>query len=246
METDLCLVINTCKKYFSNVTSLISQINNSGFPKKNVLIVSGQEDNYSSCYIDDIKVIKVEYTGFHLTSFIYINENIHLFDKINYWLLLPDTVKFGENFFNKIHYYYDMYLNNDNNIYSLPFINPIVRPTMDMGILHRNQILNMTDYLSKIKTYEIDSCNLYKLKLQLIFDENIILGLNPTVGYSATKHNSILLDEKHIKFITNEAIHLSEKRCDNDKINEVYFELLDLYKYQRNFIGPYAPLVIDL
>ena len=117
---DLCLVINTCKGYYSNITELIKQIKL--FPKENILIVSGQENEDVIIYENGIKIVKVKYTGLHLTSAIYINENIEQFTNINYWLLLPDTIKFGDKFFDNIMNYYNLYL-KDKEIYTLPFIN---------------------------------------------------------------------------------------------------------------------------
>jgi hypothetical protein len=242
---DLCLVINTCKGYFSNIIDIINQINILKFPKKNIIIISGHEDTESISYIDNITIVKVKYTGFHLTSFIYINENIHLYNEMKYWLLLPDTIKFGEKFFTNISNYYDMYL-KDEKIYSLPFINPCIRPTMDMGILHTTHLLNMSDYLKKIKTYDLSKPNLIKLKSQLICDENLIFSLHPVISDKATEHKSIKLDNKHIQFITNSQTDLQETRLDNNKINQVYFKLLDLYKYQRNFTGPTDNLIMTL
>lgn len=102
--SDLCLVINTCKGYFKNINGLINQINKIDsekiFPRENILIVSGQEDKDSVVYRNDIKIAKVTYTGLHLTSAIYIYENIDVLkNKFKYFLLLPDTIKFGSNFF---------------------------------------------------------------------------------------------------------------------------------------------------
>lgn len=199
---DLYLIINTCKPYFSNIFNIIEQINKSKFVKTNVLIISGQEESDSITYINGIKIIKVKYTGIHLTSAIYINENNNLYKNVKYWILLPDTVKFGVLFFNRINYIYNNFLNKNNNIiHSLPFIDPKIRPTMDMGILHTKQILNMTDYLKKIKTFDITTNNLKKLKRQLIYDENIILGIDPVSKNNSTKHNSIILKKQNIKYV---------------------------------------------
>ncbi len=245
MFQNLVLVINTCKNYYSNIKNIIKQINEYDFPKQNILIISGQEDKDEIFYQDNIKIIKVRYSGLHLTSVIYINENIKLYSNIKYWVLLPDTIKFGKYFFINICKYYNKYLQKEN-IYSLGFINPKIRQTMDMGILHTNHILNMTDYLNKIKTYQVDKDNLLKLKKQLIYDEDMILGLLPTCPEYSTKHNNKILDEELIKFITNDKKDLQEKIIDQEKIKQVYFVLLDLYKFQRNFRGPNAKLIIDL
>ena len=45
-------------------------------------------------------------------------------------------------------------------------------------------------------------------------------------------------------FLCNNRKDINEKRI-NENINSVYFPLLDLYKFQRNFRGPYCKLVLD-
>ena len=37
---DICLVINTCKEYYSTINNLITQLENINFQKSNILIVS--------------------------------------------------------------------------------------------------------------------------------------------------------------------------------------------------------------
>ena len=97
---EFILVITTCKQYYSNVKNLIEQINQYGFPKEKIVIVSGQEDINDMFYYDNIRIIKVKYTGLHHTGAMYVNANIGCFNNIKYWILLPDTIKFGKNFFN--------------------------------------------------------------------------------------------------------------------------------------------------
>ena len=156
---DVCLLINTCKQYFQNIDALIQQIKTSKFNKANVLIVSGQEDEDDEFYYEGAKIVKVKYSGSHLTSVIYACENMNLFSNINYWIVLPCTVKFGETFFDKIADYYNVYL-KDKEVHCLPFLNPNITPTMDLGIVHSKHILNMTNYLNKIKTFDVSYDNL--------------------------------------------------------------------------------------
>ena len=77
---DLCLLITTCQHYFSNIPNVIKDIEECNFPKENVLIVSGQENENSTYYENNIKIVKVTYTGLHLTGVIYISENMDLFN----------------------------------------------------------------------------------------------------------------------------------------------------------------------
>jgi len=242
---DLCLVINTCKCYYQNVFDLIKQINNCTFNKKNILIISGQESENSISYYEDIKIVKVIYTGLHLTSSIYIQENINEYNNINYWILLPDTIKIGENFFNKIKFYYENYLKN-KEVFSLPFINPNVRPSMDMGIVHTKHLINMSNYLKYIKTYQINTESLLNLKKKLIYDENTILGLTPAVKNESTKFNLLFNVTMPNFFISNVRDDINEKLINDGKINEVYIKNLDLYKFQRNFKGLDVELIMSL
>jgi hypothetical protein len=242
---DLCIVITTCKQYYSNVAGLINQINELKFPKQSILIVSGQEETEEVLCKDGIKIIKVPYTGIHLTGPIYINENLKSFPHIKYWLFLPDTIKFGNNFLCFLQGYYDTYL-KAGTLYSLVVVNPILRPTMDMGILHSTHVSNMSDYLGKIKSYNTERDNLIRLKRQLIFDENMFLGLLPHCHYRHTKHNNPILPSGMFEYITNDERDIEAERIENGKLNQVYFALLDLTKYQRNFNGPDVDLVMTL
>jgi hypothetical protein len=243
--SELCLVINTCKGYFKNINGLINQINKIDsekiFPRENILIVSGQEDKEDVVYRHEIKIVKVTYTGLHLTSSIYVYENIDLLkSKFKYFLLLPDTVKFGNNFFTKIVKLYEENIKNSDAL-SLPLLNWTVRPTMDMGILHYNYIINIRDYLNKIKKckpYDMDI--LKTLKKQLIYNENIIFGLPSYFTKDKVTQFNYEFDfdmTKRVSPIINNKNDIVEKRIiKNDRtLNRVYFKPLDLYKFQRNF-----------
>jgi hypothetical protein len=85
-----------------------------------------------------------------------------------------------------------------------------------------------------------------KLKNQLIYDENTILGLPASIPHISTKFN---IKPVHPRtFITNNPSELIEKQIvvNAKYVNEVYFVNLDMYKYQRNFSGPSAKLVMEL
>lgn len=244
------LLITTCEHYFTNnIPNIIKNIEECNFPKENVLIVSGQESLNSIYYENNIKIVKVDYTGLHLTGLIYMYENIDLFRHINYWIILPDTIKLDKLFYIKIMKYYDTYLKN-KEIYSLPFINPNLRPTMDMGIININHICNMSDYLKKIKKVRPYNKNdVLKLKKQLIFDENTILGLRAVGFNESTKFEYMnpLYPIPNI-FLINKRNELIKKQkiINNQLCNEVYLYNIDLFKYQRNFNGPGAKLVMDI
>ena len=246
MSNGLGLLITTCQHYFTNIPNVIKDIEECNFPKENVLIVSGQESNNSIYYKNNIKIVNVEYTGLHLTGVIYLSENMNSsFKHIDYWVILPDTIKLGKLFYVNILKYYITCL--ENKLYSLPFICPKIRPTMDMGIIHTSHIYNMSDYLQKIKRvhpYSVDA--ILKLKNQLIYDENTILGSPAAIPHHSTKFN--ITPVHPMTFITNNRAELIERRIvvNAKYVNEVYFVNIDMYKYQRNFNGPSANLVMEL
>jgi len=105
----------------------------------------------------------------------------------------------------------------------------------------------MSDYLRKIKRvppYNVG--DILKLKTQLIYDENTILGLPAVVSQHSTKFN---IEPVHPRtFITNNQAELIERQImvNAKYVNEVYFVNIDMYKYQRNFSGPGAKLVVEL
>jgi hypothetical protein len=228
---ELLIVVTTCKNYLLR-GNIIEKLAKSGL--KNVIVVSGQEDNDEIIYLHGIKVIKVRYTGLHHTGVIYIKENYNKYSKYKYFMLLPDTVKFGEKFKENIEHCSKLYLKN--NLQVLGFINPYVRPSMDMGILHIEHINNTSEYLCKIKTFDLSKENLLRLKRLLIYDENCILGTEYT---SARRGGSNYIKiVKNKIFLCNNKHEIMETRIEDNTINQVYIPLLDFYKYQRNFRGP--------
>jgi len=243
------LLITTCQHYFSNIKNIINNIEECKFPKKNVLIVSGQENNNTIYYENNIKIVKIDYTGLHLTGAIYICENRDEFKHIDYWILLPDTIKFTKLFYVNILKYYKTHLKN-KEIHSLPFINPIIRPSMDMGIVHIKHIYNMSDYLKKIKKVQPYNKNdIIQLKRQLIYDENIILGLPAMCPNYSTKFDYLQNISIPKLFITNNNNEIIEKQLvisNNKLVNEVYLVNLYICKYQRNFLGPNVNLIMEL
>jgi hypothetical protein len=175
-----CIVINTCKQYYSNIKDLIRQINEYNFPKQNILIISGQEDIEETFFEDNIKVIRVRYTGLQLTGMIYINEHIELYDHIKYWVFLPDTIKFGKNFYSLLTKYYNEYLQK-GDILSLGFISPCLYFYKDTITYSKNiSYLKITlNFLKKlnVKYYrrweflELTNCSLSKFQIGAIHNE---------------------------------------------------------------------------
>ena len=255
------IVITTCKHYFNiNIPPILDQIESCNIPKNDVIIISGQEESKKKGTIRDVNVISVTYSAMHLTGLIYIYENISDFNNIDYWIALPCTVKFGKSFYNKIT---QLIINKKkylDEIYCIPFINPRIRPPMDMGIFNTKHLINMKNYLYKIKLRRpFNDDELKKLKTQLILDEGMILGLpmkyKPWVNTTKFKYslgnnydhkkdfNNFIINFK--KDIIEKDLYINNKLC-----NEVYLECIDLYKYQRNFQKtiqkPFENVILDI
>lgn len=245
------LVITTCKHYYANIPELIKQLDACHFPKQNILIVSGQEDEESIIDENDIKCVKVTYSGLHLTGLIHIYENSNLYSDVKYWIVLPDTINIGSSFYNIMLDFFQNYIKNDT-IYSIPFINPEFKQTMDMGILHIKQIQSMGNYLLKLKlNYPYNKNDILKLKTQLVFDENIILGCS--IGKNVAREHMTrfkyqgLRVKKPSMFLCRKNQIIEKEIIINGRIvNEVTFTNLDLIKYQRNYKGFRVPLITEL
>jgi hypothetical protein len=245
------VIITTCKHYFTNIPQLIIDLKANNFKDENILIVSGQEDNNHEYILNNIKIVKVTYTALHLTGLVYLYKNISSHNHIDYWIVLPDTIKIGSNFKNNIT---NFMINNDvyrENIYTIPFINENIRPTMDMGIMTNRHIINMGDYLNKILLTDYDKTKIIELKKQLIYDENIILGLKIYFLENATKfkYNDSNFSPELIKhYIVNSKNDIIEKEIilNGKLVNEVTFKTLDLIKYQRNYNGFKKEPVMEL
>jgi len=234
----LGFIITTCKSYFQNVEDIINDIEKCFIDKNHVLIVSAQEDNFEDYYYRGVKIIKVPYTALQLTGLVYLYENKKLLNSFNYWFVLPCTIKIGLDFNNKI----IKFLNKNKEEDSIPIINPKLLPyrTMDMGILKSDFINIMGEYLMKLKLKSYDDKDLLILKKQLIYDENIILGISPANPELSTKFN-IKENYKSPKyFMVNNYDELESKILNHhnaNKIKETTFLTIDLVKYQRCFKG---------
>jgi len=231
------VLITTCKHYFTNVHTLIKELKASGFDTKDILIVSGQEDNNEVIYIDGVFVAKVRYTGLNLTGLMYIKEHMDLYKDTDYWINLPCTISVGKSFGSII-------LEHIKNIGPnelVPFINPALRPTMDIGIIPTKHIIEIEEYLNKMKLINYTNDDINNLKRQLIHDEDMLfcLPLPEHRKHTATPVNFKETCKKPKHFLVNNQNELEEymmKKGDKE-IKVTYFKTLDFKKYQRNFKG---------
>jgi hypothetical protein len=231
------VVITTCKHYFTNVYTLIKELKSSGFDAKDIIIISGQEDENEEVYIDGVFVAKVKYTGLNLTGLIYMNEHMHLYKDKDYWINLPCTISVGKSFGSII-------LNRLRKIGPnelVPFINPAVKPTMDIGIIPTRHIIEIEGYLKKMKLDTYTEDDIHNLKRQLIFDEDMLfcLPLPENRKDTATPVNFTKICKKPRHFFVNNKNEIQEYiiKKDDKEIMVTYFKALDFKKYQRNFKG---------
>jgi len=95
--------------------------------------------------------------------------------------MIPYTIQFGTEFFSCL----DGFSKNiicKNTFTCYPFIDWKLRPTMDMGIVSKC-------HLQFIKINEIYSLErLKELKIFLIENENVVLGLSPVVQKKITNN----------------------------------------------------------
>jgi len=251
------ILISTCHHYFPNIFNIINDLESCNVSKDNILIVSGQELHDETCVVKGVQIVKVTYTGLHLTGVIHLYENANQYNHIDYWVTLPDTIKINRMFYENI----QLFLSNaisinrckNNHTYSIPFINPNIRQTMDMGIISKEHIINMGDYISKIKLTTWDNTSVQNLKRQLIFDENLILGC-----VASWKSHEYVTKFKYLDpnfsqslvdlFFINDLSNIVENKtfANGKSINENFLVPLDLIKYQRNFTGPFSKFVMEL
>jgi len=245
---DMCLVIATSKKSFANVYGLLDQIPYDTFPKQNILVVSGQEDEDSRDDIGGVACRRVTYTGLELTSFIHVYENLQEYDRFNWWVMLPDTVEFGPTFFDKLLACYNTHLRNNKSLWCLPFINnaQVKRPTMDLGICSSAHLFNIGAYLIQMKLVApYGKEDVANLKKQLICNENNVFGIQTPRPGLATPLCTRIAAATPVLFLVHDRADIVEEEIEGGKRNRVYLAPLDLYKYQRNFRGLDHPLVLD-
>ena len=89
--------------------------------------------------------------------------------------------------------------------------------------------------MNTCKGYASHTISEYNVKEKLIRDENLIFGFDLTIPYK----------EQDMICISNYPNDIEEEEIDNRRINQVHFKLLDLYKFQRNFIGYCSEYVFE-
>jgi hypothetical protein len=251
---NIAYFVSTTNSYYENtINRLIKEAEISGIPKSDLFFVSSQEKTNNTIVVNNCSVVKVDYTGIHLTPLIHISENLLSYNSYSHICLIHSTSRIGVNFYKNLNNYIQ---NIKKPFDSLPF-NKINHPiqSKDMGLISLDAIRTIKNYLGKIKLKTWSEKSLLKLKKQLILDENLIFGLRPSIKidneangrsneqgklFQPTKFKLINIGRKlNIKqgIENSEDLIIKELKFNNELLKETYFPTLDLYKYQRTFQG---------
>ena len=238
-ELELGYAFSTCKSYFPSIEPLIDDIESNNIDKSKVLFVSAQEDKNEKILVRDCEVQKVTYSGLHLTPAIFLSENHQLYPKTKYWFLLPATVRLGNDFHKKVQ---NAFCSRGFEISSHPVINPTLRPTMDMGIVHVDHLRKFKQFFNRIKLSKYTESDLKDLKQELILMENFILGI-PYPKEIQTKSSIYSEMPEDIlsptSFMVNSPHEIKTRfqKYKGKKLKISHFTPINLTKYQRTYRG---------
>lgn len=236
---NIAFLISTTKSYYDQtVNRIIKEAQDSGMPSSDLFIVSSQEDSNNCLSLNDASIFKVTYTGIHLTPLIHVVENFNIYENYTHFCLLHSTSTIGSTFYTKLK---NILSKLQSPIDAIPFNSPgLGGQTKDMGIVSRDQILFLQNYFKAIKLEEYTSDSLLQLKKQLIFDENLIFGLQAVRPDLSTRFEFIncgrqLVTANGIENPSN--IIIEDIQLEGETLRRSYYPSLDFYKYQRTFQG---------
>jgi hypothetical protein len=165
----------------------------------------------------------------------------------DYWINLPCTISVGKSFRSAIL----KHMNRVGYRKVIPFINPKLKPTMDMGVISTRHIYDIRDYLLKMKLTTYTEEDIKNLKRQLIYDENMLFCLparpEATSAKFTTKCEKMDLSNP-LHFFINNRNNIKERitQKSGKAIKTTNFKTLGFKKYQRNFKGPGTEFILEL
>ena len=268
-QVKIGFLINTCKQFKEdNIDDLIDCFENAGVNSSRIMIVSGQEDGYENSFYRNIKFISVKYTALNHTALVYLSSS-DLVDKFDYWMILPETVRFGVDF-PKL-----LASQLREKILQLNLLPPVIPlyncegglpPSMDIGILSSDWIqFNLKDFTDNVSIIPSGLEDVKKLKEIMVKCEDFILAKpiphhyrRHIKNYSPSLWHAINKTQKTKAFVyantysrvakgfivRQEQVHVEIIEQGNVQLKRSYFSKLDLTKYQRNFKGPKEPTVL--
>jgi hypothetical protein len=235
---NIAFLISTTKSYYNQtVKRIILEAQASGIPSADLFIVSSQESVNDSLLLNNVKIFKVTYTGIHLTPLIHVIENFKIYENYTHFCLIHSTSTIGTTFYKKLK---NILSKLQAPIDGLPF-NCQSGLTKDIGILSRDQISSLLNYFKAIKLETYTADLLLQLKKQLIFDENLIFGLQAAVPHASTKFEHVNCGRElvYIDGIEKSSnLIIDYVKVEGEALRRVFYPSLDFYKYQRTFKGP--------
>jgi hypothetical protein len=225
---NIAFLVSTTKSYYDQtVNRIIKEAQNSGVPSS---------DSNDCLSINNVQVFKVTYTGIHLTPLIHVSENLNIYEKYTHFCLLHSTSTIGPTFYKKLK---NILSKLQLPIDGLPFSSQSSN-TKDIGIISRDQISSLRNYLKAIKLETYTSDSLLRLKKQLICDENLIFGLQASVPHLSTNFELINCGRRlvYIDGIENDSsLIIDNVELEGEVLRRTFYPSLDFYKYQRTFLG---------
>ena len=153
--------------------------------------------------------------------------------------MLPATVRLGNDFHKKVQ---NAFCSRGFEISSHPVINPTLRPTMDMGIVHVDHLRKFKQFFNRIKLSKYTESDLKDLKQELILMENFILGIPypkeiQTKSSIYTEMPEDILSPTSFMVNSENEIMTRFKKYKGKKLKISHFTPINLTKFQRTYRG---------
>lgn len=236
----IAFLVSTTKSYYDQtVNRIIKEAQDSGIPSSDLFIVSSQEDSNDCLSLNNVKIFKVTYTGIHLTPLIHVLENFNIYENYTHFCLIHSTSKIGITFYQKLK---KILSKLQPPLDAIPFNSPgrCRGHTKDTGIISFDQLSSLKNYFKSIKLETHTPDSLLELKKQLIFNEDLIFGLQPSGGNLSTKFEPINCGRKLVYvdgIEDSSSMIIDDVQLGNEILRRTFYPSLDFYKYQRTFQG---------
>ena len=100
------IALSSCEKYYKDIPKLLDDFATRKLPHQEILVVVGgtSEPGMAVHEASGAVIVNVTYMGFDVLPLQWIITNKYRFNLTHYWYLFHDTVRFHEQFFEKIDY----------------------------------------------------------------------------------------------------------------------------------------------
>lgn len=196
---------------FANVTCplLVNSLLDSGVPPEDIYFFIGGYKHYAQTHTTP-NIYKVNHNSFDLTALISV---VDLGLKADYWFLLHDTMKAGENFYTKLK---SFPIDPSSNTIQLKSGNS----SMNVGLYKQSYLDEIKPQLISSEYKNTDYGNpesLQRYKQKAVHKEDVFLRSNKYMSSFIVKHNSI---DYYFNNIPRKVIHYPD---------------IDLYKIKANW-----------